>query len=125
MWADGGVEAIVGDDEALDGASGDQVLTDDFRHVVDGDAAVPDGFRVDDDGGAVLALVETSSLVGADGAGKAGAADCVLEGGVELAFAVGGAGGAGAAGFAEISADEDVAFKFRQSGGSFWVGILF
>ena len=47
------------------------------------------------------------------------ASDRVLQGGVELAFAVGGAGGAGAAGFADIRADEDVAFEFRQSGGSF------
>jgi len=69
MRTGGGVQAIVGNDEALDGASGDKVLTDDFRHVFDGDTAVPDSFWVDDDGRAVLALVETSSLVGADGAG--------------------------------------------------------
>ena len=120
MWTLGGVEAVVGDDEALDGTPGDEVFTDDLGHVVDGNVAVPDGLRVNDDGGAVLALVEASGFVGADGTGEAGAFDGVLEGGVKLAFAIGGAGGSGAAGFTKVGADEDVAFEFRQSGGSFW-----
>ena len=72
MRADGGVEAVVGDDKALDGTSGDEVLADDFGHVFDSDATVPDGFRVDDNGRAVFALVEASGFVGADGAGETG-----------------------------------------------------
>ena len=91
MRTDGGVKAIIGDDKALDGTSGDEVLAHDFGHVFDGDATVPDGLGVYDDGGAVFALVETSGFVGADGAGEAGSPDRVLEGGVEFAFAVGGA----------------------------------
>ena len=120
-----GVEAIVGDDKTLDGPAGDEVLADDFRHVFDSDATVPDGFRVDDNGRAVFALVETSGFVGADRAGEAGSSDRVLQGGVEFAFAVGGAGGAGAAGFADIRADKDMRSNFANLGGSFCAGCWF
>jgi len=120
-----GVEAVVGDDKTLDGPAGDEVLADDFRHVFDSDATVPDSVRVDDNGRTVFALVETSGFVGADGAGETGSSDRVLQGGVEFAFAVGGAGGAGAAGFADIRADEDMAFEFRQSGELLLCRLLF
>ena len=116
MRADGGVEAVVGDDEALDGTAGDEVLADYFRHVFNGDTAVPDGLGVYDDGGAMFALVEASGLIGADGAAEAGSPDSVLEGRVKFAFAVAGTGRAGAARFTDVGADEDMAFEFRQSG---------
>ncbi len=67
-----GVEAGIGDTEALDGAAGDEVLRDDLIGVFGFDAAIPDGVGVDDDGGAVLTLVEASGLVDADAAGEAG-----------------------------------------------------
>ncbi len=70
MRTDGGVEAVVCDDEALDGAAADEVLADDIGDVFDFDLAIPDGFRVDDDGRAVLALVEASGLVDADAGGR-------------------------------------------------------
>ena len=87
--------------------------------------AVPDGLGIDDDCRAVLALVEASGLVGADRAGEAGGFHRVLEAGVELALAVGGAGGARAAGFAEVGADEYVALEFRQSRDSLSGGCCF
>ena len=111
-----GIEASVGNDEALDGATGYEVFADDLGHVGDGDIAVPDGLGIHDHGGTVLALIEASGFIGADGAGEAGALHRVLEGSVELAFAVGGAGGACAAGFTKVCADKDVAVEFRQSG---------
>lgn len=64
--ADGGVEAVVGDAEPLDGTASDEVFTDDLGDVFDLDSAVPYGFRVDNDGWAVLALLEASGLVDAD-----------------------------------------------------------
>jgi hypothetical protein len=114
--ADGGVEAVVRNEKALDGPAGNEVLADDFGHVFNFDSAVPDGFGVDDDGGAVLALLEASGLVDADAVDKTGGFCGIFEGGVELTLAVGGAGRARAARLADIGADEDVAFEFRQSG---------
>ena len=78
--------------------------------------AVPNGFGVDDDGGAMLALLKASGLVDADAGDETGGFCGVFEGGVELALAVGSAGGARAARLADIGTDEDVALEFRQSG---------
>ena len=39
----------------------------DLVDVREGDVPVPDSLRVDDDGAAVLAVVEAAGLVGADG----------------------------------------------------------
>lgn len=67
-----GVEAGVGDAETFDGAAGDEVLGDDFVGVFRFDPAIPDGIGVDDDCGAVLALVEAAGFVDADAASQAG-----------------------------------------------------
>ena len=115
MRADWSVEAVVVNDDAVDWLTGDEVLTDDLRHVVNGDAAVPDGFRIDHYGRAMLALVEASGFVYADRGGKACRPHGILEGGVKLTFAVGSAGGPGAPRLTEVGTDEDVAFEFRQS----------
>jgi hypothetical protein len=113
--ADGCVEAVVCDSQPLDRLSRDKVLADDLGHIADGDSAVPDRFRIHDDRGSVLALIEASGLIYADRASEAGRLYGVLEGSVKLAFSVGGAGRASAAGLAEVGADEDVALEFRQS----------
>ncbi len=63
MRADGGVEAVVGNDEAFDGTAADEVLADDLGNVFDPDPAVPNGFGVDDDGGAMLALLKDPDLL--------------------------------------------------------------
>jgi hypothetical protein len=106
-----GIQAGIDDTETLDGAAGDEVFGDDLIGVFRFDAAVPDGIGVDDDGGAVLALVEAAGLVDADAAGEAGFADELRKAGVERALAVGGAGGTGRIGGADVVADEDVAFE--------------
>lgn len=114
--ANGGVEAVVCDEKALDGTAADEVFADDLGNIFDLDPTVPDGFRVDDDGWAMLALLKASGLVDADAGDETGSLCSVLEGRVELTLAVGGAGTARTARLANIGTDEDVALEFRQSG---------
>ena len=116
VWAGLGVEAFVGEAQALDGAAGDEVLVDDLCCVFRADVAVPDGLRVDDYGGAVFALIEAASLVDADPGAKAGRLDELLDCGVEFALAVGVAGGAWGILGAGVGADKDVALKWGQTG---------
>lgn len=61
-----GVEAGVGEAEALDGTVVEEVFGDDLFDIASVDVAVPNGFGIDDDDRAVLALVETAGFVGAD-----------------------------------------------------------
>lgn len=61
-----GVEASVREAEALDGTVVEEVFADDLLHIAGVNVAVPDGFRVDHDDGAMFTLVETAGLVGAD-----------------------------------------------------------
>lgn len=75
-----GVEAGVGEAEALDGTVVEEVLDNDLFDVPGVDVAVPDGFGVDDDDGAVLALVEAAGLVGTDVMLEAGFLDGIFEG---------------------------------------------
>ena len=106
-----GVKAGVSDAESLDGAAGDEVLGDNFIGIFGFDAAIPDGIGVDNDGGAVLALVEAAGLVDADAAGEAGFPSELREAGVERTLAVGSAGGAGRIGGADVVTDEDVTLE--------------
>jgi hypothetical protein len=56
------VKARVGEEKALDGATVQQVLTDNLRNIFYVDEAVPNGLRIDDHDGAMLALVETALM---------------------------------------------------------------
>ena len=105
------VQTGIGDAEALDGAVVEEVLGDDLVDVFEVDAAVPDGFGVDDDDGAVLALVEAGGLVGADGVFEAGFFDGVLEGGLELFAVLAAAAWAGGVFVAVVVADEEMMFE--------------
>lgn len=66
-----GIQAGIGDHQALHGFSADDVGGHDFFDVVLRYMAVPDGFRIDDDGWPVLALVQASGFVGANGVADA------------------------------------------------------
>ncbi len=110
-----GVEAFVGESEALNAAPANEVLVDDFGGVVRSDVAIPDGLGVDDDGWAVFALVKAASLVDADPRAEAGGLYQLLDGGVKFAFAVGVAAGARCIGGAGVGADKYVAFKWGQT----------
>jgi hypothetical protein len=114
MGAGLGVDAFVGEAEALDGTAGDEVLVDDFGGVFQADVAVPDGLRIDDNGMAMLALIEAAGLVDADAGAEAGSLNELLDGSVEFALAVGVARGARGVGGAGVGADKDVAFKRGQ-----------
>ena len=105
-----GVDAGVGKTEAFDGAAVEEVLVDDLLGVVRVGEAVPDGFGIDDEDGAVLALIEAAGLVDADAVLQAGGFDGVLEGAAECLAVFEGAAGAG--GFvALVEADEEVMFE--------------
>lgn len=60
------IEADFGEPETLNRPPVNEVLGDDFIHIFELDKAVPDGLGIDHDHGAVLALVQTTGLIGAD-----------------------------------------------------------
>jgi hypothetical protein len=66
MWADLRVDARIRNAQSLDWTSVHQVLFDDLGSVLGLHAAIPHGFWIDDDSGAMLALVEAERLVDAD-----------------------------------------------------------
>ena len=108
------VEAGVGDAQALYGAAGDEMLGNDGVSVFRFDVAVPDGIGVDDNVGAMLALVEAAGFVDADLAAQAGLLGELLQTGVQLALAIGCAGAARSVSMADVVADKDMAFKGGQ-----------
>jgi hypothetical protein len=109
-----GIDAIVGNAEALNGAAVGQMLFDDLGGVFRLDSAVPDGLRVDDDGRAVLALVEAERLVDAD-TGEAGGLGQLLKLREDFALSIGSARGAGSPLGANVMTDKDVMLEKRQS----------
>jgi len=115
MGAGLGVEAFVGEAEAFHRAAADEVLVDDFGCVFRADMAVPDSLRVDDDGGAVFALIEAAGFVDADAGAEACGFDELLNGDVEFALAIGVAGGTWGVLGASVGADKDVALKWGQA----------
>ncbi len=67
MFTGGGIEAGVGDLQPLHRFAVEDVRLDDLVDIGQGDMSVPNGFWIDDDGRPVLALIEASGFVGADG----------------------------------------------------------
>jgi len=116
--ADLGVDAGVGDAQALDRASVDKVLLDDFGCVFGLDAPVPDCVGIDYDRRAMFALIKTHGLVDPDAIGEPSRFGQLLKLGKDFAFSIGGAGWAGRAFWADIMAHEDVMFEKRQRGRS-------
>jgi hypothetical protein len=109
-----GVEAGVGESQALDGTAVEEMLGDYLFDVFQVDEAVPDGLGIDHDDGAVLALIEATGLVGSNVVPEAGFLDGVLEGGFEFFAARVEAAGTGGAFVAFVGADEDVMVEFRH-----------
>ena len=58
----------------------EEVFGDDFLDVASMNVAVPDGFGIDDDDGAVFTLVETAGFVGTDVVLETGFLNGVFEG---------------------------------------------
>jgi hypothetical protein len=119
MGAAFGVEAGVGEHQPLDGTAVEEMLVDDLLYVFYVDEAVPDGVGVDDDDGAVFALVETAKLVGADLALQTGFLDGVLERLFQFFAALGAATGSGGIFIPLIGAEEEMMLKLRHDDFSF------
>ena len=111
------IQTGIGQAQARHRAAIHQVLADDLGDVFDVHEAVPDGLGIDDDGGAMLALVEAAGLVGADLVLQAGLLDGVLEGGFELLAAPRAAAWTRGALVALVGADEDVVLELWQRDG--------
>jgi len=119
MWAGCRVDAFVGEAQSRYGFSLHQMHADDFLNVAFPHKSVPDGVGINDDGDAVLALVEATGDIDANRAVQSGAANEVFQG---LANPLGTFLTATAARMASrplIRADEYVSFKARQSSRSF------
>lgn len=114
MLATRGVEALVGDHQSLDRLIADDVRVNDLVNIGRGNVAVPDGFRINDNRWAVLALVKTPGFVSADGAFDSALCEFGLEGSMKVSVA-----GAIAAATRMIvrtlvGADKDVLFELRH-----------
>jgi len=106
-----GVDAGVGKAEALDRAAVEEVLLDDLFGVAGLGKTVPDGFWVDHQDGAVLALVKAACLVDADAMLQAGGLDGILEGAAEFLAVFVTAAGAGGGIVALVEANKEVMFE--------------
>jgi hypothetical protein len=109
-----GVDAGVGQAEAIDGTAVEEMLLDDLLGVVGMGKTVPDGFGIDDEDGPVLALVEAASLIDADAMLEAGGFDSILEGAAEFLAVFAGAAGAAGRFVALVEADKEVMFEDRH-----------
>jgi hypothetical protein len=83
-----GVDAFIRQAQAFHGPAADQVLLDNLRRVSRLHVAVPDGFWINDNGGAVLALVKASRLVDPDLGAEASGFGELLQLGEELALSI-------------------------------------
>jgi len=106
-----GVDAGVGKAETLDGAAVEEVLLNDLFGVAGLGETVPDGFGVDDEDGAVLALVEATGFIDADAVLEAGGLDGILEGAAEFLAVFVAAAGAGGGIVALVEANKEVMFE--------------
>jgi hypothetical protein len=102
------VDAVGGDPEAVDDVSCHDVLVENLVDVFQANCAVPDPFRINDDAGAMLALVEATAPVGADAGTEAAALDRLFEGGAQLFLSKGIAATARVIRLALVPAHENV-----------------
>lgn len=109
-----GVDAGVGQDEAFDGTAFQEVLFDDLGNVLEFYEAIPGLLGIDDDGDAVLALVEATGIVDADPGAQSVLFDSVLERLADGSAALGAAAATAMARLALVDADENMSFKFGQ-----------
>jgi hypothetical protein len=90
------------------------MLFDNFIQVCGLYKAIPDLFRINDNGRTVLALLQAPGFVDPQNARQSGSLDFVSEQFVELTFAVRAARWASGACLALIGANENVAIKWWQ-----------
>jgi hypothetical protein len=103
-----GVDAATREAETLDRTAVEQVLLHNLLRVPGQDEPVPDGLRINDHDGAVLALVEAACAVDAHGAFEPGGLHSVFQGIAQLLAASVGAAGPGRGFIALVLADKEV-----------------
>jgi len=109
------VDARVGEAQALNRAAVHQVLLHNFGGIFGLHVPVPDCFGIDDDGGAVLALVEASGLIDAHAASQACLLGNLLQPGVQFALSIRSTGGPGSAFRTGIMADKNMVPEWGQT----------
>ncbi len=114
MLAGSGVDAAFGQQQSLDRTSRDQMRGNNFIHIGLRDMSIPDGFRIDDYGGPMFALIEAAGLVDPDAPFKTCGIDGLLEARLQLRLAIGITAGPRAAGFALVDADKYVPLELCQ-----------
>jgi hypothetical protein len=110
-----GIDAFISEAQALYGTAVDQVFLDDLGGIFWLDVAIPDGFRVDDDSGAMLALIETAGLIDANRAAESGGLGELLQLSVQFALAVCGARGTRGSFGAGVVTNENVVLENWQT----------
>jgi len=114
MFTGGGIQAGVGQHQALDGFAADYVGFDDFIDIGFGDVSVPDRIGINHDVRAVLALVETASLVGPYPALEAAFRQLLLKEFLQLALPAGVAASPWISRRPLVAAYENVSLEFRH-----------
>jgi hypothetical protein len=109
------VQTTIGQAQPLDRPAVDEVLLNDLADILQLHKAVPDRLGIDDNGGAVLALVQAPGLIGTNLVLQPSLLQCVLEGGFELLSAPGATAWARGALVALVGADKDVVLELGQA----------
>ena len=109
------VQARVGNAQALHRTAGDQMLAHNVFRVLWLHPAVPDGVRIDNDSGPVLALVKAARFVDAHLAAQTGLARKLLQPRVQRAGSIARAGGPRRIGGARIETNKNVSFKWGHN----------
>ncbi len=114
MFTGRGIQAGVGHHQALNRFAANDVGFDDFVNIGFGDESVPDRIGINHEVRAVLALVETASLVGPHPPLEAMLRELLLEEFLQLALAAGITASARISRRALIAAHENMFLKFRH-----------
>ena len=107
---------MIGHEQALDNFPLHHVTFHDFRHIGFGPHPIPDAFRVDDNAGAVLAVIQTAGLVRSYRTLQAQPLDLFLEKGLQPLGPLVGATASRVAFRALVHTDKEVMRKGRHSG---------
>jgi hypothetical protein len=110
-----GVDAFIGEPQARDRLSADEVLLYNFRGVFGPDTAIPDCFGIDHDGWPMFTLVEAHRFVDPDLVGQSGGLGQLLQLGVQIALAISCARRARRPIGTDVVADKDVILEWRQT----------
>jgi hypothetical protein len=107
-----GVQTGIGEPQAFDRLAADDVRLDNFIHVRFGDVPIPDRVGIDHDIRSMLALIETTGLIGAHAAFESTLGEFLLEQFLKAGFRGRVATPSGLARRALVSTDEDMFFEF-------------